>query len=361
MGAWLPLRVTQDPPRNTLIVGDNLQALEVICAAGIRPALILTDPPYNTKHARQGYKDRYADWAEMMRPRLHRMYNCLADDGFLAIHISDHELGNLRCLLDEMMGRKAYVGTLVWERTVGRANTAKHFSRNVEYIVVYGAGKVNSEPHGEKALRAYKNRDGDPRGPWKSRPITTAGTGYTYPIYGPCGQVARPPTGKGWSVRPSTYARYCTEGLIWWGEDGTNTMPTAKTFQCAAEAKGMRPRDLLLGRDHGYSRDGTQHVKSILGVHFGSAKPVQLEQWLIERLCPQGGLVLDPFAGSGTVAEAAARAGSPSLLVQRREENRVKHIGGGYALQIHELTMARLAYVEEAWGAPWAAVELCAD
>ena len=38
-------------------------------------------------------------------------------------------------------------------------------------------------------------------------------------------------------------------------------------------------------------------------------KPVELFVDLIERHCPPGGLVLDPFLGSGTTAVAAARAG----------------------------------------------------
>jgi site-specific DNA-methyltransferase (adenine-specific) len=34
-------------------------------------------------------------------------------------------------------------------------------------------------------------------------------------------------------------------------------------------------------------------------------KPIGWAKWIIKRFCPEGGLVLDPFAGSGTVLKAA--------------------------------------------------------
>lgn len=38
-------------------------------------------------------------------------------------------------------------------------------------------------------------------------------------------------------------------------------------------------------------------------------KPLALMQWLIEQCSPQGAVVLDPFMGSGTTAEACVRTG----------------------------------------------------
>ena len=36
-----------------------------------------------------------------------------------------------------------------------------------------------------------------------------------------------------------------------------------------------------------------------------SVKPLSLMRWLSKLLCPPGGTILDPFAGSGTTVEAA--------------------------------------------------------
>lgn len=50
-------------------------------------------------------------------------------------------------------------------------------------------------------------------------------------------------------------------------------------------------------------------------------KPVALLGDLVAVVAPPGGLVFDPFAGSGTTGEAAARLGRRALLVEREAEN----------------------------------------
>lgn len=40
-----------------------------------------------------------------------------------------------------------------------------------------------------------------------------------------------------------------------------------------------------------------------------TVKPLELMRWLVRLLCPEGGLVLDPFCGSGTTGAAAAIEG----------------------------------------------------
>ncbi|KMV15913.1 hypothetical protein ACT17_22705 [Mycolicibacterium conceptionense] len=47
-----------------------------------------------------------------------------------------------------------------------------------------------------------------------------------------------------------------------------------------------------------------------------TVKPVALMSWLVRLLCPAGGQVLDPFAGSGTTLEAARDAGMRSIGVE---------------------------------------------
>lgn len=51
-----------------------------------------------------------------------------------------------------------------------------------------------------------------------------------------------------------------------------------------------------------------------------TVKPVALMQWLVRLITPEGGLVLDPFAGSGTTGAAALAEGSRALLIEREAE-----------------------------------------
>ena len=51
-----------------------------------------------------------------------------------------------------------------------------------------------------------------------------------------------------------------------------------------------------------------------------TVKPVALMQHLIRHITPPGGVVLDPFAGSGTTAEAAKREGFQCILMEAEPE-----------------------------------------
>lgn len=44
-------------------------------------------------------------------------------------------------------------------------------------------------------------------------------------------------------------------------------------------------------------------------------------RWLIRLVTPPGGLVLDPFAGSGTTLEAAAIEGFPAVGIEREADH----------------------------------------
>lgn len=46
-------------------------------------------------------------------------------------------------------------------------------------------------------------------------------------------------------------------------------------------------------------------------------KPISLMRWLVRMLCPPGGLVLDPFTGSGSTLVAAREEGVAVLGIER--------------------------------------------
>jgi DNA modification methylase len=73
----------------------------------------------------------------------------------------------------------------------------------------------------------------------------------------------------------------------------------------------------LPGANHAAS--GTQLTISVSGRQHGhpTVKPLDLIQYLCRLICPPGGTVLDPFAGTGTTGEAAWREGFEALLIER--------------------------------------------
>lgn len=56
------------------------------------------------------------------------------------------------------------------------------------------------------------------------------------------------------------------------------------------------------------------------GSRHPTVKPIALMQYLIRHITPPGGVVLDPFAGSGTTAEAARREGFDCILMEAEPE-----------------------------------------
>lgn len=55
------------------------------------------------------------------------------------------------------------------------------------------------------------------------------------------------------------------------------------------------------------------------GDDHGAATPIRLMQWWVKYICPPGGLILDPFGGSGTTAVAAIQEGRRCLLIEKDE------------------------------------------
>lgn len=56
------------------------------------------------------------------------------------------------------------------------------------------------------------------------------------------------------------------------------------------------------------------------GVAHPTVKPLALMQWLVDLVTPPGGVVLDPFAGSGTTGVAALAEGRVPILIEKEPQ-----------------------------------------
>lgn len=66
--------------------------------------------------------------------------------------------------------------------------------------------------------------------------------------------------------------------------------------------------------------EGRHTFQTRVGVSHNTVKPIALMQYLVRHITPPGGVVLDPFAGSGTTAEAARREGFDCILMEAEPE-----------------------------------------
>jgi DNA modification methylase len=104
-----------------------------------------------------------------------------------------------------------------------------------------------------------------------------------------------------------------------------------------------------------------------LGSKHPTVKPVDLMQWLCRLVTPKGGTVLDPFAGTGTTAEAAFREGFNSIIIEREPEyqadirRRMALVMAGPEERKRESIKAKLGVVPFEAGSLFAGLEEAAE
>ncbi|WP_333837971.1 DNA methyltransferase [Novosphingobium sp.] len=73
-----------------------------------------------------------------------------------------------------------------------------------------------------------------------------------------------------------------------------------------------------------------------------TVKPLSLMEWLVSMVTPPGGLVLDPFAGTGTTAAAASKLGMQSLSIEASPDH-IRDIAVRLGLDPAEMLAAHVA------------------
>ena len=320
---------------NMVIHGDNLEALKALLPKYEgKVKCIYIDPPYNTGNEGWVYNDnvndpkikkwlgevvgregedlsRHDKWLCMMYPRLKLLQRFLAEDGAIFISIDDAEFYNLRLICNEVFGDHNFIATIIWRKNYAPKGTARHFSEDHDYILVYGKSAEQWIPHKmprtEKQNKAYKNPDNDPRGLW--RPNNLAARNYyskgTYSITCPGGRVIKgPPAGSYWRVSEEKFWEMDRDGRIWWGKDGNN-VPAPKIF-LSEVADGVVPQTFWSYEEVGHTQDAKKEIKTIFTgeTPFDTPKPVRLIERILQIASDLDSVILDSFAGSGTTAHA---------------------------------------------------------
>lgn len=68
------------------------------------------------------------------------------------------------------------------------------------------------------------------------------------------------------------------------------------------------------------AKAGSDERPEVNGVKHPTVKPLDLMRWLVRLATPKGGVVLEPFAGSGTTLEAALLEGFTAIGVEKATE-----------------------------------------
>lgn len=330
--------VDWDTTQNLMIEGDNLEVLKLLqkSYAG-KVKLIYIDPPYNTGKDfvyPDNFQDNiknyleltgqieggqkissnteasgrfHTDWLNMMYPRLKLARNLLKDNGFIFISIDDGEVENLRRACDEIFGEENFVAQLVWKSRVSEDTRAKTgVSTDHEYIVCYSRGDQVALRGSEKDIDKFSNPDNDPRGAWRSADLTGLATKESRPNLHY--DLIDPKTGinygcpqKGWRYERSTMSQKIDEGRILFPSNGDGR-PRHKLFLNEMRSLYKNMSSVITEFS---TADGTRDVNGLLGSGvFSFPKPTGLVASIIEQATEAEEIILDFFAGSGTLGHA---------------------------------------------------------
>lgn len=303
---------------NMLIQGDNLEALKALLPyyAG-RVKCIYIDPPYNTRSAFEHYDDslEHSLWLAMVYPRLELLRELLSENGSIWVSIDDNEAHYLKVAMDEVFGRRNFVTTVIWRKNYSPKSSARHFSEDHDYILIYAKNGErwipNPMPRSEKQDKAYKNPDNDPRGPWKPSDLS-ARNPYSLGIYSitcPSGRViSGPPSGTYWRVSKEKLSELNADNRIWWGKEGNN-VPALKRFLSEVK-QGIVPQTFWPYDEVGHTQDAKKEIVALFGAEvFSTPKPERLIKRVIEIATNLDDIILDSFLGSGTTAAVAHKMG----------------------------------------------------
>ncbi|VVQ18841.1 site-specific DNA-methyltransferase [Pseudomonas fluorescens] len=340
-----------DSTQNLFIEGDNLDVIKLLQESYLgKVKVIYIDPPYNTgrdfiydddfKDDTESYLLRsnqadesglrivanteangrfHSDWLTMIYSRLRLARNLLRDDGVVFISIDDNEVDNLRKVCSEVFGEDNFVAQVIWQKVFSPKNSAKWFSEDHDYVLVYAKSgeqwTPNPLPKTEEMIARYKNPDRDPRGVWQSDNLTARNRydAGLYQVRCPSGRIIDgPPKGRYWGISEDNFKKLDQDNRIWWGEDGDN-MPRLKRFLTEVQP-GRTPQTLWPYKEVGHTQDAKKTLLKY--VHFehtenvlNSVKPVELLQRILQLATKPGdnNIVLDFFSGSGTTAHAVLK------------------------------------------------------
>lgn len=364
-----------DESKNIFIEGDNLEVLKLLQKAYFEKVkMIYIDPPYNTggdfvyhdnfvapvkNYLQQtGQMDaegnklqtnketngRYhSDWLSMMYPRLKLAWNLLRDDGVIFVSIDDHEVTNLRMIMNEVFGEENFIALIPWKGKGGGADN-KYLMVAHEYIILYAKSKSEFEVGeeikvgdvfsklDEKKKRKYKTQLARK---WGSNSKREDRPNLFYSIKAPGGSEVFPMLTDGqegcWRWSKQRMAQEIEQDNLEFIQEENGWIVYEKIYE-PVEGDFNTKKFSTWFDDVGSTATGTKETTAILGKKvFDFPKPTSLIRRLMQIAdVADGDLILDFFCGSASTAQAVIdqnnedKAVRNFILVQLPEATDIK-------------------------------------
>lgn len=287
---------------NSIYFGDNLPILKKLPSESVE--LIYIDPPFNTKKTQKrttirttqdkngdrkgfkgntykttelgtrAYEDNFDSLIKFLQPRLVEAYRILSPQGSLYFHIDYREVHYCKILLDEIFGRECFLNEIIWAYDYGgRARTkwpAKHdnilfYAKNPKQYI-FNAEEIDKEPYMAPGLVGIEKA-----------------------------KKGKMPTDTWWAAFTGT-DRPSHPSDTWWMNYVDQLGP-----------KGQN--------DNWWQTIVPTGSKERLG--YPTQKPRKLIDRIVKASSIKGNIVLDFFAGSGTLGESCLELGRNFILIDK--------------------------------------------
>ena len=369
-----------DTTKNLFIEGDNLDALKLLQETYLNKVkMIYIDPPYNTgkdfvyeddfSEDSTSYFQRsqqtdlvgnrmvsnteangrfHSDWLSMMYPRLRLARNLLSEDGVIFISIDDNEVENLKKICDETFGEDNFLAQFCW-RSDGNFDNQAKIKICHEYVLLYARSAESFPPppvvdpstdQNSKLFRPEIRNTVIKNGP--KNPVSQITLPAGFPASFETGSIA---------ARTTPWPRYLSEAIVIESrlsntvvvESGWSSKELVQQFiangcQPITDSKDQATTFVLtqtgaieaVKQRHTYQSHvistltgfgGTQKATAQLvelGANFdGYPKPTDLLRYFVQMNLGNDTLVLDFFAGSGSMAQAVMEQNSRDGGIRR--------------------------------------------
>ena len=273
-----------------------------------------------------------AAYSVFMGRRLEQMWRVLKPTGSIYLHCDPSANWCLRILLDAVFAGENFRSEIVWRRANAKGLAFKGYPDNFDTLFYYAKGNTFTwnrpyQPHDPEYVEKFY-RHVEPE------------TGRRYQL----GDLANPNRD-----RPNLTYEFLGEKRVWrWTKE---RMEAAYAEGLIVQSrKGAVPRlkrylDEMQGTPVDTIWDDVQPVQaqSPERVGYPTQKPVALLERIINASSAEDGLVLDPFCGCGTAADAAAKLGrgylgiDVSAIAVRVMEQRLTSRGGSALPTVYKM------------------------
>ena len=257
----------------------------------------------------------------MMYPRLKLARTLLSEQGFLAISISDSEVGNLRPMLDEIFGEGNLIEMFFWESTFRPSNMSRRTRKNAEYVILYARDASREfelierlqDPQGDASLTQNNNAPRVLRFPAGSIRVTLRDGTYSRGQYGDIevmDDIVVASERNVNDVRIAGRFKWSQEYLDKEIEAGVSLTIKSETlipyYRKTYKQTALRPTKILPNDLIGDVLAANAELRELFEADIYSyPKPTSLLRFLVRCLGVGGDdIVVDFFAGSGTTGHA---------------------------------------------------------